>query len=196
MRTRASIVAVARRGLLLVLALLAVLALSDRPAAANGAHPDAQTYYSDPAGPYFVQVDLAPYTGIVHVAVFASEMGSGVAVTDLAVTVAARPAGDGWVERPAPVGPLTARRVAAKEFGVDLVVESPGLWTFAIGLDGAPGTAAVELEVPLTKPASLAGLLPAIVLIALVALVVPVFLLRRYYRGLRERRTRPDFFED
>ncbi len=93
----------------------------------NGAHPDAWTYYSDPAGPYFVQVELAPYTGIVHVAVFASEIGSGSPVTDLAVTVSARPEGDGWIERPAPVGPLTSRRVAAKEFGTDLVVEPAGL---------------------------------------------------------------------
>ncbi|HJN38843.1 MAG TPA: hypothetical protein QGH28_01545 [Chloroflexota bacterium] len=196
MRTRARIVIADRRGLLLPLVLLAVLALAGRPAAANGAHPDAWTYYSDPAGPYFVQVELAPYIGIVHVAVFASEIGSGAPVTDLAVTVSARPEGDGWIEWPAPVGPLTSRRVAAKEFGTDLVVEPAGLWAFTITLHGAPGAAVVDLQVPLTKQRSLGGLLPAIVLIALVALVVPVFLLRRYYRGLREPPARPDIFEE
>ena len=196
MHTYAGGMTAARRGLLLLLVLLGVPALASRPASANGAHPDARTYYSDPAGPYFVQVDLAPYTGIVHVAVFASEMGSGAAVTDLAVTVAARPEGEGWLEPPAPGALLTARRVAAKEFGVDLVVEPAGLWTFTITLDGAPGTAAVEFEVPLTKQGSLAGMLPAFALIALVALAVPTFLLRRYYRGLRERRSPPDFFDE
>jgi hypothetical protein len=196
MHTRARGLTAARRGLLLLLLLLAAAALASRPAGANGAHPDARTYYADPAGPYYVQIDLAPYSGIVHVAVFASEMGSGAAVTDLAVTVAARPEGEGWLEPPTPVAPLTARRVAAKEFGVDLVVEPAGLWTFTIALDGAPGTAAVELEVPLTKQGSLAGLLPVFALIALVALVAPMFLLRRYYRGVRERRSPPDFFAD